>query len=147
MTLDTDGYGARPLQSDVERLLEDARTLSPSGIERVAAGWSHDHASGGHDGWAEAERAALHVLAETNRVTAWDELRNRILGLTERHSALVAWRQEHGETGHRAEDALIGAALALSAGPELDARHRGALMEPMSSALPWLAQAASGSSG
>jgi hypothetical protein len=147
MSLDSDGYGARPLQSDVDRLLEDARTLSPSGIERVAAGWSHDHAGGGHDGWTEAERAALHALAEANRVTDWDELRNRLLDLTERHDALVSWRQEHGQTGHRAEDALLGAALALAAGRDLDARHARTLLEPMSAALPWLVEVTPRSSG
>lgn len=139
MTVDSDGYGVRPDQSDIERLLEDCRTLSERGIERIAQGWSHDvDDSSGHSGWTEAERAALHVLEAANRVSEWDELRNRILDLTERHAALVAWRDEHGEVGHRAEDALLGAALALSARPDLDARHAQVLLGPMSSALPWL---------
>lgn len=158
MTLDTDGYGARPHQSDVERLLEDSRTLSESGIERIAGGWTnqaapgwsehvpdhHDDSSGRHQGWTEAERAALHVLEQTNRVHNWDELRNRLLDLTERHAALVAWRVEHGEVGHRAEDALLGAALALTAGADLDAKHSRILLGPMSAALPWLAEARPG---
>lgn len=158
MTLDADGYGARPNQSAVERLLEDSRTLGESGIERIAGGWArqaapgwserasdrHDESSGQHAVWTEAERAALHVLEQTNRVREWDELRNRILDLTERHAALVAWRDEHGEVGHRAEDALLGAALALTAGPDLDARHERVLLGPMSAALPWLGESRSG---
>lgn len=152
MPVDAEGYGARPLQSEVERLLEDSRTLSESGIERIAQAWSHDAAagwserssdhrddSGGrHRAWVEAERAALHVLEQTNRTAQWDELRNRLLQLTESHAALVAWRVEHGDVGHRAEDALLGAALALTARPELDARHERILLAPMSAALPWL---------
>lgn len=158
MTLDADGYGARPHQSDVERLLEDSRTLGESGIERIAGGWArqaapgwservpdhHDESSGQHGTWTEAERAALHVLEQTNRVREWDELRNRILELTERHAALIAWQDEHGEVGHRAEDALLGAALALTARPDLDVRHERVLLGPMSAALPWLAESRSG---
>jgi hypothetical protein len=158
MTLDADGYGARPNQSDVERLLEDSRTLGGSGIERVAGAWArraapgwsdavpdhHDDSSGRHGAWTEAERAALAVLERTNRVREWDDLRNRILDLTERHAALVAWRDEHGEVGHRAEDALLGAALALTARPDLDVGHERVLLGPMSAALPWLAESRSG---
>ncbi|HEX4580002.1 MAG TPA: hypothetical protein VH498_08375 [Candidatus Dormibacteraeota bacterium] len=131
MTVDTEGYGARPGQSDIERLLEDCRTLGESSIERIAA-------AGRPGAWAEAEQAALHLLEQRNRIREWDELRNRILDMTERHDALVAWRDEHGEVGHRAEDALLGAALALSARPELDSRHERILIGPMSAALPWL---------
>ena len=83
----------------------------------------HEASSAEHDAWHQAERAALHVLEATNRAPAWDDLRNRILDITEHHDALVSWREEHGEVGHRAEDALLGAALALSARPELDGTH------------------------
>jgi hypothetical protein len=131
MTVDTEGYGARPGQSDIERLLEDCRTLGESSIERIAA-------AGRPGAWVEAEQAALHVLEQKNGVREWDDLRHRILDLTERHDALVAWRAEHGEVGHRAEDALLGAVLALLARPELDARHERILLRPMSAALPWL---------
>jgi hypothetical protein len=142
MTVDIDGYGVRPHQPDIERLLEDCRTLSESGVERIARGWSHqvDDSSDRHGAWAEAERAALHTLEQANRVREWDELRNRILELTERHAALVVWREEHGDVGHRAEDALLGAALALSARPNLDAGHERILLGPMSAALPWLTE-------
>jgi len=135
---DRDGYGPRPGQSDIDRLLEDARTLSPLGVERAAQGWVAHAGTGTHPAWHEAERAALHVLETTLRARAWDELRGRILGLTEARGALIAWRLEHGETGHHAEDALLGAALALMARPELDAAHARVLVKPMAEALPWL---------
>jgi hypothetical protein len=138
MAIDRDGYGPRPGQGDVDRLLEDARTLSPLGVERAAQGWVKHAGSGEHPQWHEAERAALHVLERTNRAPHWDELRNGILGLTEQRTALVAWRQEHGETGHHAEGALLGAALALTAQPELDRHHAHTLLAPMAEALPWL---------
>ena len=140
MATDRDGYGARPGQDDIDRLLEDARTLSPLGVERAAQGWVRHAGSGAHPAWHEAERAALHALESSTplRSPEWDELRGRILGLTENRGALVAWRMEHGETGHHAESALLGAALALLAGPSLDAAHRRVLAAPMAEALPWL---------
>lgn len=140
MSMDRDGYGARPGQDHIDRLLEDARTLSPLGVERAAQGWVEHAGKGAHPAWHEAERAALHALetAKPLRSPEWDELRNRILGLTESRSALVAWKVEHGETGHHAEDALLGAALALLAGASLDAEHHRVLTAPMAEALPWL---------
>jgi hypothetical protein len=138
MTIDREGYGPREGQSDIDRLLEDARTLSPLGVERAAQGWVSHAGAGAHESWHEAEQAALHVIETTLRAMAWDELRNRILGLTENKGSLVAWRQEHGETGHHAESALLGAALALMAQPQLDKTHRAVLLAPMAEALPWL---------
>jgi hypothetical protein len=134
VSVDSDGYGRRPNQPAVERLLEDCRTLGPAGIERVATAWDRRSP----DRYAEAEREALHVVESKGRTTAWDELRNRLLGLTESGVALVAWRAEHGAVGHKAEDALLGAALALIAFPDLDFRHHETLVAPMASALPWL---------
>jgi len=138
MATDRDGYGPRPGQTDIDRLLEDSRTLSPLGVERAAQGWVEHSGSGSHAEWHEAERAALHVLEASRRAPAWDELRGRILGLTEKRGALVAWRLEHGDVGHHAENALLGAALALMARPELDATHAEVLIAPMAEALPWL---------
>jgi len=138
MTIDDDGYGPRQGQSDIDRLLEDARTLSPLGVERAAQGWEKHSDSGAHKAWTEAEHAAMHALETSGRAPAWDELRGRILGLTERQGALVAWRQEHGDTGHHAENALLGAALAIMAQPTLDAPHARVLRAPMAEALPWL---------
>jgi hypothetical protein len=137
VSVDSDGYGRRPNQPAVERLVEDCRTLGPAGIERIAAAW--DRRS--QDRYAEAEREALHLLESKGRSAAWDELRNRLLGLTESGVTLVAWRAEHGPVGHKAEDALLGAALALLALPELDSRHAEILLGPMASALPWLLSA------
>ena len=136
--MDVEGYGPRPDQDPIDRLLEDCRTLSPAGIERVATGWQRLVGSSGSGAYHDAERAALRVVESAGRTPSWDELRNRLLGLTERGVPLVAWRQEHGEVGHRAEAALLGAALALVAGPDLDRAHRTTLLAPLAEALPWL---------
>ena len=138
LVVDTEGYGERPGQTPVDRLIEDCRTLSPAGVERVAHGWDQRASSGD---FADAERAALRTIEGTDRGDAWDALRNQLLGLTERGQPLIAWRLEHGSIGHKAEDALIAAALALSAGDGLDVAHRQTLLRPMSEALPWLGAA------
>lgn len=138
MAIDSEGYGRRPDQTDIDRLVEDCRTLSPAGVERVARGYEQHAGRGSHEDWHDAERAALHRLETESRAPEWDELRNRLLGLTERDDALISWRLEHGQVGHDAEDALLGAALALVAGPGLDAAHRRVLLRPMAEALPWL---------
>ena len=132
---DTEGYGSRPGQTDIERLLEDCRTLSPVGIERVAQGWDQ---RGSDTSFKEAEEAALRVIDEGHRRDEWDALRNRLLGLTETGESLVAWRVEHGPIGHKAENALLAAAMALTAADRLDARHHGTLVRPMAEALRWL---------
>lgn len=137
--VDPDGYGARPGQDEIDRLLEDARTLSPLGVERAADGWEKHAGLGRHDSWHDAERAALHALETTNRAARWDEVRGRILGLTEGRTALIAWREEHGEKGHHALEAFLGAALALVAAGELERSHSATLRAPMAEALPWLA--------
>jgi hypothetical protein len=140
--VDSDGYGARPDQTPVERLLEDSRTLSPAGIERIAAGWDgHRQRAAFH----EAEKAALHAVEAGGHTTEWDALRNQLLGLTERGEPMVAWRQEHGDVGHKAEDALLAAALALTAGAGVARHHAETLVGPMSDALPWLATAVAAS--
>lgn len=136
--MDAEGYGVRPGQDPVDRLLEDCRTLSPAGVERVADGWQRLVGVIGTGPYHEAERAALRILESAGRTPAWDDLRTRLVGLTEHGVPLIAWRQEHGETGHRAEAALLGAALALVAGPDLDRAHRRTLLAPMAEALPWL---------
>lgn len=43
MGQDTDGYRAREAHSDIDRLVEECRTLSPSGIDRIAQ--THERAS------------------------------------------------------------------------------------------------------
>jgi len=124
--MDRDGYGAREGQTPVDRLLEDCRTLSPAGIERIAHGWLALAEGDRHAGYVAAERAALRLLEQEGRSPRWDELRDRLLGLTERGTPLIAWRLEHG------------AALAIVAGPDLDRPHRETLLRPMAEALPWL---------
>ena len=140
---DSDGYGARPHQTPIERLLEDCRTLSPAGIERIAAGWDAQHH---HQAFHDAEKAAVHAVEQNGHTTEWDALRNQLLGLTERGQPMVSWRQEHGPVGHKAEDALLAAALALTAGSALTRHHAEVLVGPMSQALPWLATVVAASS-
>src|SRR5437763_96826 len=113
MADDLEGYGPRPGQSDIERLLEDARTLSPVGIERVANGWTTAIAGEGIEQWHHAEAAAIQTLEASDRAPDWEDLRRSIVRMTEGEHALLPWQQEHGETGHKAERALLGAALAL----------------------------------
>lgn len=158
MSVDADGYGPRPHQTDIDRLIEDTRTLSAVSIERIAEAWTEEAGPGPADGpgahrevtsaahtaWVAAERAALHSLESSGRTPEWDALRQRLLDLTEHHGALVSWRQEHGDTGHRAEDALMGAGLALLTRAALDGEHLRTLVAPMSSALPWLEAIAPG---
>jgi hypothetical protein len=137
--VDDDGYGARPGQDRIERLLEDSRTLSPLGVERAAQGWEQHAGFGKHQAWIDAERAALHVVETTGRTSEWEALRRRIVGMTEGQNALIAWKVEHGDTGHKALEALLGAALALVGGDDLDRGHAAVLRAPMAEALPWLA--------
>jgi len=141
--VDSDGYGARQGQTPIERLIEDCRTLSPAGIERIAAGWDARHH---HETFQDAEKAALHAIEARGRTTEWDALRNRLLGLTERGAPLISWRLEHGPVGHKAEDALMAAALALTAGSDLARHDAETLIAPMSEALPWLTAAVAASS-
>jgi hypothetical protein len=138
MAMDRDGYGAREGQTPIDRLLEDCRTLSPAGIERIARGWVVLAEGELHPAYLAAEQAAIKVLEGSGRGAQWDELRNRLLGLTEHGTPLIAWRIEHGEIGHRAEHALLGGALALVAGPDLDRHDREVLLRPLAEALPWL---------
>ena len=50
----------------------------------------------------------------------------------------MSWKVEHGQTGHHAELAALGAALALHAAGYLDRAHTQTLARPMAEALPWL---------
>ncbi len=144
--MDSDGYGYRPDDNGVNRLLEDLRTLSPSGIERVARGWER-YGLPHLDAYREAELAALHAIERAHLTTDWEALQREILDLTEGRSSLVSWKVEHGEQGHHAEAAALGAALALCAFGHLDRRHVETLTRPMSEALPWLAAIPAGDGG
>lgn len=134
---DLDGYGPEPGQDAVARLLGDARTLGPSGIERVAEAWSRT-AGLDHERWKAAETAALAAVEESNRMESWDSLRRGLHDQTEGRGAMVAWRSEHGPAGHHAESALLGALLGLLVRDRLDAAAFRTLTAPMSAALPWL---------
>jgi hypothetical protein len=58
--------------------------------------------------------------------------------MTESGGALISWKAEHGDIGHKAEDAAFMAALGLVAGKLISQEHAAILMRPMSEALPWL---------
>ena len=85
-----------------------------------------------------AEKAALHAIEKADRGPAWDEVRRNLFGLTESGGALVSWKAEHGEIGHKAEDAAFMAALGLVAGNLVTKEQASTLVRPLSEALPWL---------
>src|SRR5205814_5840277 len=64
----------------------------------------------------EAEKAALRAIERADRGPAWDEVRRNLFGMTESGQALVSWKAEHGDVGHKAEQAAFMAALRLVAG-------------------------------
>jgi hypothetical protein len=124
-------------QGALDRLVSDMRTLSPLGVERVAWGWTQ-HERGGLDAYHRAERAALAAIEGAGLGEAWEAYRRSLFELTEGSSAQTAWRAEHGELGHRAERAALGAALGVFAGAHLGRDDYTALVQPMAEALPWL---------
>jgi hypothetical protein len=143
MSVDAEGYGSRSDDDATERLLQDARVLSPAGIERAAWGWDRHEDPAVMQRFREAERAALHVLEQADRTPEWDRVRKQILDLTEGRTSLVSWKVEHGDIGHKAERALFAAALGLLARAKLDHQHYVILVRPISEALPWLLPEAS----
>ena len=135
--MDADGYGYRPGDSGLERLLEDLRTFSPAGIERAAAGWL-EHDADSHKRLHAAERAALKALEGADEAASWEDLRRAVLDLTEGRSSLVAWKAEHGDAGHRAEDATLAAGLGLLARERISRADYETLVSGLAEALPWL---------
>jgi hypothetical protein len=135
--MDSDGYGYTSDERGPGRLLEDLRTLSPSAIERVAHGWEL-HGLPNLEHYHAAETAALAAIETAHLTSDWEALQRQILDLTEGRSSLVSWKVEHGEQGHHAEAAALGAALALHAEGHLDPAHTRTLVRPMAEALPWL---------
>jgi hypothetical protein len=135
--MDSDGYGYAADDRGTGRLLDDLRTLSPTAIERVAHGWE-THALPHLERYHKAETAALAAIEGAHSTSDWEALQRQILDLTEGRSSLVSWKVEHGEKGHHAEAAALGAALALHAGGYLDAADTTVLARPMAEALPWL---------
>jgi hypothetical protein len=136
--MDRDGYGYAATDRGIERLLGDARTLSPAGIERIAWGWDRHEEPRELERFQEAERTALKAIEAQDRGPRWEEVRRTVLDLTEGRSSLVSWKAEHGATGHKAERAMLGAALGITAGDRIDHQHYATLVRPMAEGLPWL---------
>jgi hypothetical protein len=138
MAPDAEGYGYRQGEQGLDRLLTDARVLSPAGIERASWGWDRHEDPAAMKRFHEAERAALHSLEQGNRSQAWDDARKQILDLTEGRSSLLSWKAEHGDVGHKAERALLGAALGVISRDQVNHEQYVTLTRPMAEALPWL---------
>ena len=138
MAPDAEGYGYRESEQELDRLLTDARVLSPAGIERASWGWDRHEDPAAMQRYHEAERAALRSLEQGNRSQDWDGARKQILDLTEGRSSLLSWRAEHGDIGHKAERALLGAALGVISRDRLNHEQYVTLTRPMAEALPWL---------
>jgi hypothetical protein len=136
MAVDAEGYGAK--DQGLDRLIGDARVLSPAGIERVVWGWDRHEDPRIMERFHEAERTALRALEKSNRGQQWDDARKRILDLTEGRTSLEDWKAEHGDIGHKGERALLAAALGILARDLIDHDHYVTLVRPMSEALPWL---------
>jgi len=138
MGLDAEGYGFPEHDRTLARLIDDIRVMGPSGVERAAQGWDDFAGGGKHAHYREAEKAATHAIEQSDRGAAWDTLRSSLFGMTESGQALVSWKAEHGEVGHKGEDAAFGAALALVAGDLISPEQFHTLVRPMGEALPWL---------
>ena len=138
MALDAEGYGYGSHEEGLDRLLTDAHVLSPAGIERAAWGWDRHEDPAAMQRFHDAERAALRMLEQANRAQPWGDAKKRILDLTEGRTSLVSWKVEHGDVGHKAERALLGAALGILTRDRLGHEHYVTLVRPMSEALPWL---------
>lgn len=138
MGVDIEGYGFPEHQRTLARLMEDIRVLSPAGVERAARGWDKYVGDHGLPAFREAEKAALHAIEQADRGSAWDEVRRTLFGLTESGQALVSWRAEHGEVGHKGENGAFAAALALLADGMISPEQQLTLVRPMAEALPWL---------
>lgn len=136
--LDAEGYGFPEHERSLRRLIEDIRVLSPAGVERAAQGWDRHARLGNMTAMEEAEKAAVAAIEKADRGPAWDEVRRNLFGLTESGAALVSWKAEHGDHGHKAESAAFMAALGLVAGSLISKEQAKTLMRPLSEALPWL---------
>jgi hypothetical protein len=124
-------------QKERERFITEIGSFSAAGVERAAWGWDQ-HGAGKLESFHEAERAAVRAIEKADRGPAWEDFRRSIFDMTEGRKALVAWQYEHGETGHKAERAAYGAALALFARGHIPAEQFATLARPMDEALPWL---------
>jgi hypothetical protein len=138
VSVDAEGYGFPEHQRTLSRLIDDIRVLSPAGVARAAQGWDKHARLHGLDAIHEAEKAAVRAIEKEGRGAAWDEVRRNLFGLTESGGALVSWKAEHGDVGHKAEDAAFMAALGLVAGNLIGKEQQATLLRSMSEALPWL---------
>jgi hypothetical protein len=138
VSIDADGYGFPEHQPTLARLMEDIRVLSPAGVERVAHGWDLHVGTKGLKEFDEAEKSGLRAIEQADRGSAWDQVRSSLFGLTESGDALVSWKAEHGEIGHKAERAAFAAALGLVGSNLIGKEQAATLMRPMAEALPWL---------
>jgi hypothetical protein len=137
VSFDAEGYGFPEHQRTLSRLIDDIRVLSPAGVERAAQGWER-HAHLHEDHIKAAEKASLHAIEHGDRGPAWDEVRRNLFGMTESGQALVSWKAEHGDVGHKAEQAAFMAALGLVAAGLIGTEQFNSLVRPMAEALPWL---------
>jgi hypothetical protein len=135
--VDREGYGYDSHQSLTERLMDDLRALGPSGIERIAESYQQLEQVGHTERFHDLERRALHEV-EGDRANEWEELKARIHHLTDGGGSLESWKAEHGETGYRAEAAVLAGALGLLALRNLPRDDYVRLVEPLSAALPWV---------
>jgi hypothetical protein len=138
MSVDAEGYGFPEHQQTLARLMDDIRVLSPAGVERVAHGWDEHVGTKGLQAFHDAEKAATHAIEQADRGPAWDVVRSSLFGLTESGNALVSWKAEHGEIGHKAERAAFAAALGLVAANLISTEQAEILKTPLAEALPWL---------
>jgi hypothetical protein len=138
VSVDAEGYGFPEHQVTLARLIDDIRVLSPAGVERVALGWDRHVGQKGPQAFHDAEKAAVHAIEQADRGPAWDEVRRNLFGMTESGDALISWKAEHGEIGHKAEQAAFGAALGLVASGLISKEQQATLMRPLAEALPWL---------
>ncbi|GAC1475005.1 MAG: hypothetical protein PVS2B1_06880 [Candidatus Dormibacteraceae bacterium] len=138
VSVDAEGYGFPEHQVTLARLMDDIRVLSPAGVERVAMGWDKHVGQKGLEAFHAAEKAAIHAIEQADRGPAWDEVRRSLFGMTESGDALVSWKAEHGEIGHKAEQTGFGAALGIVASGLISKEQRATLVRPMAEALPWL---------
>ena len=138
MSVDAEGYGFPEHQRSLARLMDDIRVLSPAGVERVARGWDDHVGTKRLQPFHDAEKAATHAIEQADRGAAWDLVRSSLFGLTESGDALVSWKAEHGDIGHKAERAAFAAALGLVAGNLITKEQQAILQAPLAEALPWL---------
>ena len=138
MSIDAEGYGFPEHDRTLARLIDDVRVMGPAGVERAAQGWDLHVGARAHDAFRAAEKAATHAIEQHGRGPIWDTFRSNLFGMTESGQALVSWKAEHGDVGHKAEDAAFAAALALVASEFIKPDQFATLVRPLSEALPWL---------